>query len=79
MAQVKEGVLLSREEARAMELREELIKTFAPIVDELRRCQAGVQDDFSHLTIGDVPRWFRWLNYAAIVGLVAWVSMELLC
>lgn len=79
MSNAKEGVLLSRDETRLMEMVEELEAVAAKATSQYNHYMKAIDPttkDPRDMTYEDVPQWFRFLNYAALIGLVIWAGYE---
>jgi hypothetical protein len=80
MSNAKEGVLLSRDETRLMEMVEELEAVAAKATSQYNHYMKAIDPetkDPRDMTYEDVPVWFRVLNYAALIGLVVWAGYEI--
>jgi hypothetical protein len=79
MSNARDGVLLSRDETRLMEMVEELEAVAAKATSQYNHYIKAIDPatkDPRDMTYEDVPKWFRFLNYAALIGLVIWAGYE---
>lgn len=80
MRNAREGVLLSRDETRLMEMVEELEAVAAKATSQYNHYMKAIEPeakDPRDMTYEDVPKWFRFLNYAALISLVIWAGYEI--